>query len=329
MTLAVFNNDGRQGPDKGRPTTGLVLDVDLVTMTVTNKRTLDHPGERINSDTQGSIHAIDGTADGNILMGYGSWATIREFNSKDEIIWTAKFGPDAEIGSYRSFKFDWHATPWYPPNVDVTAYQSPTSRMSTHFYVSWNGATDVAKWNFYAQASARSDPVLVGTVPKTGFETAFITEGYLDRVSVQAVLVNGTTLPRSPIIRTRLHGSNGESGWNMPQPDDPADIVGIAPNTAPDTVTEDVEVKYTLVPDPKVSSISEYGYLELKKPSPLPSDAGNSSGLICCKSFTMFETQPWVEAAPPFFIVCSLASSAILMLIWLRQRRKKKLRSAV
>lgn len=292
-------------------------------MTVTNKRTLTVPNERFDSDTQGSIQALDGTADGNMLLGYGSWATIREFNSKDQVIWTARFGPDAEICSYRSFKFDWHATPWYPPNMKVTTYESPTSRMSTHFYVSWNGATDVAKWNFYAQSSNKADPVLIGSVPKTEFETTFITEGYLDRVSVQAVLVDGTTLPRSALHRTELQPYYPESGWKKPHPDDPVDIAATAPNTAPDTVPEYAEVKGTSISGSNSNSTMSDSYMGLSKPSQFPHDNQKEAHLaiFCCGGSTLYEIQPWIEAAAPFIIVCSLVSG-ILMLIFCRRREK-------
>jgi hypothetical protein len=212
-------------------------------MTVTLKRKLTHPTERIDTDTQGSLQAVDGRADGNMLLGYGSWPTVREFNAEGDVIWTARFGPSAppQIASYRAFKSNWHATPWYPPALKAVAYQSPTFRMSTHFYVSWNGATDVARWDFYAQTSFNSTPVVIGSVPKKEFETPLILEGYLDRVSVQAIHVNGDALPRSPVQRTEKHGDWSGPNKKIPTPDDPSKIIPTIINSTTDVISDHVE----------------------------------------------------------------------------------------
>jgi hypothetical protein len=73
----------------------------------------------------------------------------------------------------------------------------------TTFWVSWNGATDVAEWRFYAQASEFHDPVFIGKTPRSDFETMYIARGYLDWVSAEAVDVNGTVLGRSEMHRSK------------------------------------------------------------------------------------------------------------------------------
>lgn len=289
-------------------------------MTVTNKRTLLGPGKHLNADTQGSVQALDGTPDGNMLVGYGSWATVKEFNSKGDVIWTAKFGPDAQIASYRGYKFDWHAAPWYPPTMVATAYKSPTSRKSTHFYVSWNGATDVAKWNFYAQAAPKSPPILIATIPKTGFETQFITEGFLDRVSVEPVHINGTALHRSPVQRTQLHGDWVSPDWDLPTPDDPKDIAATIANSTLNSVPEQAGNKDTPDSDSD-SGLDSTEDDEDEESNQLP-DYDEENVEVICDTCTEYEMQPWVMYALSFFIVCSLAS-CILVLMWLSKRHKR------
>ncbi|KAK2764340.1 hypothetical protein FQN54_009033 [Arachnomyces sp. PD_36] len=319
LTLAIFNDDGKEGPDKGQPTTELILNINSNTMSITNQRTLLDSSQTLNSDIQGSIQVLDPSNNpaGNILLGYGSWATFKEFNADGNVIWTGRFGPDTQIASYRTFKADWHATPWYPPNVKATVYQSPTSQMSTHFYVSWNGATDVAEWNFYAQKNPKTEHVRIGSVPKTGFETQFMIEGFLDRVSVEAVLVNGTVLLRSEVYSTEMHDSLSDFGWVIPVPDDPAEIV--SKTLLASTHKNDEEVDGTDNPDPN----DPYPPPESAKQTPPPSYFERNTELPCSQTTCMMnETDSWVELGIIFFIFSSLVS-AIMMCMHLFRRHKR------
>lgn len=291
------------------PTSGLVLGVDIKTMTVTNQRTLIDPKQNPNADTQGSLQALSGNASGNMLVGYGSWATVKEFNAKNEVIWTARFGPDAQIASYRGFKFDWHAIPAHPPSMKVVAYLSPTMHRSTHVYVSWNGATDLARWNFFAQASHGAEPVLIGSIPKSEFETSLIIEGVLDRVSVQPALVNGTTLPRSPVRRTERHGDWTGANGTLAMPDDPLNVVPI------------------IVDPESVAAVKENGD-ENSQGTPQGSvlqdghEGEAAVGITYSDTDAEYDAPIWAEAAPFFFIVC-LAGAVVLLYMSLSRRRKQ------
>ncbi|KAL4947254.1 hypothetical protein BDW69DRAFT_190357 [Aspergillus filifer] len=91
-------------------------------------------------------------------------------------------------------------------------------------HVSWNGATEVRHWRFYARArgssliifnstspnstyadanaTANAKPtqcpprIEIGTVPKRGFETSFTVPGYLSNIS-EVLDVNGLVLGAS------------------------------------------------------------------------------------------------------------------------------------
>jgi hypothetical protein len=165
--MTIFNNAGtphREGPF----TTGLVLGVDLHNMTVSHQRTLLDQNDRIRSGTQGSVQVLGGNTTGNIFMDYGSISTLKEYNAAGDAVFTAKFGPDHEIASYRGFKYDWHATPGWNPTVYVTSLSSNITKL----FMSWNGATDYDQWAIYGRQSIDEfDRKLIATVDRTGFET--------------------------------------------------------------------------------------------------------------------------------------------------------------
>lgn len=307
--LTIFNNYGKEGPDKGLPTSGLVLDVNVKSMTVTNRRTLLDLKQTLNSDTQGSLQALGGNTAGNMLVGYGSWATIKEFNAKDEVIWTARFGPDAQIASYRSFKFDWHAVPSYPPSMKVVAYRSPAMQRSTHTYVSWNGATDLARWDFFAQDAANAEPILIGSIPKTDFETSLIIEGYLDHVSVQPVLLNGTALPRSPVQRTELHGDWKDANGTLPVADSPSEVVPLIVDPEPVSTLQDEKEKGVKSNDEDNAAEHDHDVITVE---------------VAYDGHAEDEAPLWIEAPLLFFVICLIGGIVFLCKYFLNWRKEAR-----
>lgn len=277
-------------------------------MTVTNRRTLLDQKQHLNADTQGSLQALGGNAVGNMLVGYGSWATVKEFNAKGDVIWTARFGPDAQIASYRSFKFDWHAVPSYPPSMKAVAYRSPAMQKSTHIYVSWNGATDLARWNFFAQAAHDAEPILIGSIPKTDFETSLIIEGYLDRVSVEPVLLNGTALPRSPVQRTELHGDWKDANGTLPAADLPSDVVPLIVDLEPVDKSQDDQDKGMKSHDEDNALADDHDEITVE----VAYDDADGE----------YEAPLWIEAALFFFVVC-LIGGTVFLCRYLSLRRKE------
>lgn len=277
-------------------------------MTVTNRRTLLDQKQHLNADTQGSLQALGGNAVGNMLVGYGSWATVKEFNAKGDVIWTARFGPDAQIASYRSFKFDWHAVPSYPPCMKAVAYRSPAMQKSTHIYVSWNGATDLARWNFFAQAAHDAEPILIGSIPKTDFETSLIIEGYLDRVSVEPVLLNGTALPRSPVQRTELHGDWKDANGTLPAADLPSDVVPLIVDLEPVDKSQDDQDKGMKSHDEDNALAEDHDEITVE----VAYDDADGE----------YEAPLWIEAALFFFVVC-LIGGTVFLCRYLSLRRKE------
>lgn len=72
------------------------------------------------------------------------------------------------------------------------------NRSTSVVYVSWNGATEVRSWQFWAGEGANE--IFLGEKKKLGFETRFDTEGYYSNVWARAMSVDGTALGRSKLV---------------------------------------------------------------------------------------------------------------------------------
>jgi hypothetical protein len=77
-------------------------------------------------------------------------------------------------------------------------------------YVSWNGATEVAKWNFYGSQDESAGFLMVGSTAKTGFETSYMSARYLKYTYAEAISTDGRILGKSDVQKTIL--PNGLDG---------------------------------------------------------------------------------------------------------------------
>jgi hypothetical protein len=75
---------------------------------------------------------------------------------------------------------------------------------TTSIHVSWNGATSVSKWNFYKTDRRGKKSVLLASVPRKGFETAFYYPGFTRWVVAEAVDHHGKALGESIAKRTMV-----------------------------------------------------------------------------------------------------------------------------
>lgn len=88
--------------------------------------------------------------------------------SGSDVRWTARFGADNLVQSYRGFKAEWHGRPTTSPSLVVIA----SSNGSAAGYVSWNGATDVEGWKV-SEGHSAGELSFVRNLGHGGFETQF------------------------------------------------------------------------------------------------------------------------------------------------------------
>ena len=95
--------------------------------------------------------------------------------------------------SYRVFRMPWVGRPTDDPAIAVRPHRDHVT-----VYASWNGATEVARWQVRA-GPTKLHLEAVETVPKTGFETAIDVRTDLPYLSVVALDRSGRMLGTSRV----------------------------------------------------------------------------------------------------------------------------------
>lgn len=186
LFVTIFD-DGAGPPSVHKQSRGLKLFLNLKQMTATRVAQYQHSPFLL-ANFEGDVQQLGG---GENFLGWGQQPFFSEFNSRGQMIFDARFvGANS---SYRAYRFPWSGTPDRAPAVLASTGRHATA------YVSWNGATNVARWRVLGGASPRSLRT-VRTVRKSGFETAIgiPTQAY---VRVEALDAAGHRLASSPTVR--------------------------------------------------------------------------------------------------------------------------------
>ncbi len=184
-TLTVFDNGAT--PAVERRSRGLILDLDERAMTAALLRQYTHPG--ILAGSQGSVQLLP---NGNVFVGWGEIPRVSEFHHSGHMLFDAVLG--AQYQSYRAFRLPWTGRPAETPAIavadrgrDVTAYAS------------WNGATEVHRWQLLA---AGQTGVLrpVASTRSRGFESMLRGASPGPRFAVRALDARGAPLGQSETV---------------------------------------------------------------------------------------------------------------------------------
>jgi Arylsulfotransferase (ASST) len=157
-TVSVFDNGGP--PSALRRSRGVVLRIDpgARTATLVVGVAISTP---IFAQTQGDFERLP---DGNWWIGWGNVNESSEVSAGGRHLFEAHTPAGSE--SYRTLRFRWSGRPATPPQVAVRRGAHGPPRV----YVSWNGATGVARWRLEA-GSSPSSLENAGSVASGGFET--------------------------------------------------------------------------------------------------------------------------------------------------------------
>ncbi|KAM5476323.1 hypothetical protein MauCBS54593_001008 [Microsporum audouinii] len=166
ITLSTHNNENADftPANETKPTTGLVLDLDLNTKKVSLNRMVWNSERPVISRAQGSYQIL---GNDHILMGQGAIPVIEEYDANGAIVMDARFGLDNTVTSYRAYRSVWVGTPKTKPSVKACG-ADPNGAVV--LYVSWNGATNVEAWKVYSSSDS-GELKEIATVQKNGFET--------------------------------------------------------------------------------------------------------------------------------------------------------------
>jgi Arylsulfotransferase (ASST) len=184
--LSVFD-DGAT-PKEESESRALEINLDLHSMRASLKRAYTH-SPPILAGAQGNMQLLP---DGDVVVGWGTGHAFSEYAPSGKQIWDGLFTPP--LYTYRAYRSPWRAQPTEPPAIAVSA---DTGKAVT-VYASWNGATDVTRWQLLA-GSRRNALAPIATVGKSGFETAIHAKTSRRYLAVRALAKSGRVLGTSKV----------------------------------------------------------------------------------------------------------------------------------
>ncbi|KAJ5286804.1 hypothetical protein N7478_002490 [Penicillium angulare] len=218
--ISFLNNAGDERAADETMSSALYVELDTEAMTATVLKRFNRPDNGLTL-LRGNTQTLP---NGNTFVGWSERGYQSEHAPNGDVLMTAQFA-SSRYSTYRSYKSEFIGRPNTPPDVVASVYGTSNIDMTTIIHVSWNGATDVAGWNFYAQAYDRGGAVLIGHANKTDFETMYIVDGYMDWIVAEAVDKDGNSMMKSEVTRSDAPAnwhSVGFQGANNPSPDDPS-----------------------------------------------------------------------------------------------------------
>jgi len=183
----------------------VALRTDVSPMTATIISQIDRP-DGGQTELRGNVQQLPND---NVFVAWSENGYITEHTASGDLVLEARFTSDRFV-NYRAYKFDFVGLPHDPPTMKAYAYGTTASTVTSVYYVSWNGATEVAEWRFYGNGFGGSDFELIGSLPKKGFETMLMSAGYQRLAYVEGIAADGKVLGRSVASETIV-----PAGWEF------------------------------------------------------------------------------------------------------------------
>lgn len=180
-TITIYDNHDN-ATETDSVSAALRFEVDEQAMTATLVQTLRH--EDRYGYAMGNAQWLD---DGHVLVGWGMDPYASEFDADGQVVWELS---GLGLGSYRSYRSPWVGRPTTAPDIAVA---------DGSVHLSWNGATEVARWRVLAGPS--EDRLReVATIDRSGFETS-APLGSEAHVAAEALDARGRALGRTRTLR--------------------------------------------------------------------------------------------------------------------------------
>ena len=186
-TITLFD-DGAGPPNVATRSRGLRLAIDEGAKTIRLVSEFLHL-PNVLATSQGNIEALD---NGNFFIGWGSQPYFSEHSPAGDQVYTAKMATNQ---SYRAFRFPWSGHPGSTPAVAARR-----AGAMIDVYASWNGSTDVARWDVQAGSSAGA-LATIGAAARSGFETRISVKTNASYVAARAFDGAGNVLASSPSVK--------------------------------------------------------------------------------------------------------------------------------
>ena len=186
-TLTIFDNEG--SPHAAPQSRAIVLEIDEQRRTARLKRQFLHP-QALQSSSLGSVQLLP---NGNIFVGWGAEPFVSEFSPSGELLFDARLGSGYQ--SYRAFRIPWSAGGSGRPAIAAAAQGG----RATNLWVSWNGDTEVTRWQVLAGARPNALKPLT-SAPRAGFETAIALKSRPRQLAVIGLDASGRPLGQSMTV---------------------------------------------------------------------------------------------------------------------------------
>ena len=179
--ITLFDNAASQAPQPGKVSRGLALELDEGAGTARVLQSFEHP-DKLLGETQGNMETLPG---GHVFVGWGAAPVFTEFGPDGKVLLDGRIAEGND--NYRAYRARWTGQPETRPALVLDGSKA---------VVSWNGATEVARWQLLAGPS-RDDLRPAGGVPRQGFETTLPVPGGARFVAARALGPRGGTLGES------------------------------------------------------------------------------------------------------------------------------------
>lgn len=192
-TLLSLYNNGYNGFNRTHEySSGMVILIDHRDRTATQIKEFAPVNNDMISSSQGNLQILPNQ---NAFIGWGNNAYVSEHDTDGNILFWGYIAKDV-VMNYRALKFEWTGNPTDQPAL-WTYSKTTESSSQTTFYVSWNGATRVARWKLFGAQNETGPYQLLAEVYKRGFETSYTQAGYYPWTYAEAISADGVTLERS------------------------------------------------------------------------------------------------------------------------------------
>jgi hypothetical protein len=224
--ISFLNNASDERDNDENMSAALFVEMDTIAMTARVIKRINRPDSGL-TRLRGSVQVLPND---NVFIGWSERGYQSEHALNGDLLMTARFVSE-RYSTYRAYKGEFIGRPTALPDLVASVYGTSDEDITTLIHVSWNGATDVVGWKFFAQAYDRADPVFIGYANKTDFETMYIVDGYMDWITAEAIDKDGNVMSASRVMRSEIPKNWKAVGFTGsgtgPTPDDPSIITAV------------------------------------------------------------------------------------------------------
>jgi hypothetical protein len=224
--ISFLNNASDERDNDENMSAALFVKMDTIAMTARVIKRINRPDSGL-TRLRGSVQVLPND---NVFIGWSERGYQSEHALNGDLLMTARFVSE-RYSTYRAYKGEFIGRPTALPDLVASVYGTSDEDITTLIHVSWNGATDVVGWKFFAQAYDRADPVFIGYANKTDFETMYIVDGYMDWITAEAIDKDGNVMSASRAMRSEIPKNWKAVGFTGsgtgPTPDDPSIITAV------------------------------------------------------------------------------------------------------